>query len=257
MPYFVWEDDIKAEYTQTVYNGLVQKPAVTIQGSGGLHDMVEGIDFFITYEKKVNGAYQEAEPKEAGEYRIVVRVSGDMAIMKEGIEEEEASDVCYISYTIQAGGTGGSGSGSGGTGSSGDVGGETGGSGSSGGETGGSGSGNGGNGQSGISDPCGTSNNKNDTVKKLKLTARKNAIKVSWGKERVAKGYQIQISRYKNYKKARTVNVKKSKVSYMFKKLKKNTKYYIRIRIYIGTVRAGESKMMVYGKWKKATQKIK
>lgn len=262
MPYFVWEDDIKAEYTQTVYNGLVQKPAVTIQGSGGLHDMVEGIDFFITYEKKVNGAYQEAEPKEAGEYRIVVRVSGDMAIMKEGIEEEEASDVCYISYTIQAGGTGGSGSGGGGTESSGDVENGTGGSGSSGGETGGSspgtgGSGNGGNGQSGISDPCGTSNNKNDTVKKLKLTARKNAIKVSWGKERVAKGYQIQISRYKNYKKARTVNVKKSKVSYMFKKLKKNTKYYIRIRIYIGTVRAGESKKMVYGKWKKATQKIK
>lgn len=281
MPYFVREDDIKAEYTQTVYNGLVQKPAVTIRESGASHDMVKGIDYFITYEKKVNGVYQEAEPREAGEYRIVVRVSEDIAIMKAGVTEEEVSDICYISYTIQSDGTGGIGSGSS-TGSSGSSGGETGSSGSSGGGmgssgsgsggtgssgdvgsgTGGSssstgGSGNGGNGQSGIADPSGTSNDGKDTVKKFKLAVRKNAIKVSWGKERAAKGYQIQISRYKNFKKARTVNVKKSKDFYMFKKLKKKTQYYIRIRIYKGTVRAGGSKKKVYGKWKKASQKIK
>ena len=115
----------------------------------------------------------------------------------------------------------------------------------------------GGSGQSGEADRSRTLNNGSDTIKKLKLIAKKQAVKVSWKKVKGAKGYQIQISQYKNYKKARTVNVKKSKVSYMFKKLKKNTKYYIRIRIYIGTVRAGESKKMVYGKWKKATQKIK
>lgn len=86
-------------------------------------------------------------------------------------------------------------------------------------------------------------------VKKLKLTAKKKTIKVSWQKVKKAKGYKLQISKYKNYKKAKTKTVKKSKKSYTFKKLQRKKKYYIRIRVYQGTVGKGKKKKKVYGKW--------
>lgn len=277
MPYFLREEAINAEYTQTVYNGAVQKPAVLING------FVEGKDYFISYEKKINGEYQEAEPKDAGEYRIVVRVSEDFAIRKESTPEEEASKVCYISYTIADDGSGGSGgsgpggggSGTGGTGSStGGSGSGTGGTGSSTGtnsagtggagnstggsntDTGNSGNITGGGGESGTSDSSVTINN-TSTIKKVKLTPKKKALKVSWKKVKNAKGYQLQISPNKNFKKAKTVNVKKSKTSYTFKKLKKKTKYYIRIRAYMGTAGKGKNIKKVYGKWKLVSQKTK
>lgn len=265
MPYFVWEDSISAEYTQAVYNGTVQKPVVTIG------ELVEGKDYFVSYEKKVNGEYQAAEPKEAGEYRIVVRMSEKMAILKEDISEEDALDVYYISYVIQTNGSGGSGSENGGSGTGGSgngtggsgsntgsagnsTGGSSSGTGGSGNSTGGSGNRVGGSSENGTTGSSETINNSSDTIKKLKLTAKKKAIKVSWSKVKKAKGYQIQISRYKNYKKAKTINVKKSKKSYTFKKLKKKTKYYIRIRVYMGTVGKGKNKKKVYGKWEKASQ---
>lgn len=271
MPYFVREDAIRAEYTQTIYNGMVQKPAVTIEG------MVEGKDYVISYEKNVNGLYQEMEPKEIGEYRIVVRMSEDMAVMKEGISKEDASNVYYISYSIQSDGSGsgagGNGSGTGGSGSgTGGSGNGTGGSGSGtgGAENGTSGSGTGGTGNStggsnsgtgsggnGINGSSETLNNKDYVLKKLKLTAKKKAIKISWSKVKKAKGYQIQISQSKNFKKAKTVNVKKSKNSFTFKKLKNKTKYYIRIRAYKGTVGTGKSQKKIYGGWRKASGKTK
>lgn len=148
------------------------------------------------------------------------------------------------------GSTGGNSSAAGGSGNS------TGGSGSgtqgSGNSTGGSGTGNGitgGGGENGTTGSSVTLDNGNDTITKLKLTTGKKAIKVNWSKMKKAKGYQIQISQYKNYKKAKTVNVKKSKKSYTFKKLKKKTKYYVRIRICKGTVGTGKNKKKVYGKW--------
>lgn len=270
MPYYLQEDSIKAAYTQTVYNGSVQKPAVTIG------ELTEGKDYFISYERSVNGVYQETEPKEIGEYRIAVRVSEDMAIVKEGTSEEDASDICYIRYIIQADGSGGgeTGNGGSGTGNSGNSNG-TGGSGSGAGDsengnsTGGSGSGTGGSGNSNdtdITDNDGedgaigsseTLNNGNYTIKKLKLTAKKKAIRINWSKVKKAKGYQIQISRYKSFKKAKTIHVKKSQKSYTAKKLKKKTQYYIRIRAYKGTDGKGKNKKKIYGKWKKASRKTK
>lgn len=279
MPYFLWEDAIEAEYTQTVYNGTVQKPAVLING------FVEGKDYFISYEKKLNDVYQEVEPKDAGEYRIVVRVSEDFAIRKENSPEEEASKVCYISYTIAddgSSGSGGSGTGGGGSGA-GSSGGSGSGAGSSGTSTGGSGVGTGnstggnnagtgssggssagtggeniaGGGETGISDSSMTIDNTSSRIKKVKLTPKKKAIKMSWSKVKKAKGYQIQISPYKNFKKAKMVNVKNSKTSYTFKKLKKKTKYYIRIRVYMGTAGKGKNIKKVYGKWKLVSKKTK
>lgn len=255
MPYYLQEGSIKAAYTKTVYNGLVQKPAVTIEG------LTEGKDYSISYERNVNGVYQEAEPKEIGEYRIVVRVSEDIAIMKEGMSEENASGICYIRYIIQAdgsepgnggsstgepennNGTGGSSSGTGGFGNSNNT----------------VITANGGNkdGTAGGSETLNNGNGGNYTIKKLKLTAKKKAIRIDWSKVKKAKGYQIQISRYKSFKKAKTIHVKKSKKFYTIKKLKKKTKYYIRIRAYKGTAGTGKNKKKIYGKWKKASRKTK
>lgn len=309
LPYQLQEEDIKVDYTETVYNGTVQKPKVTVEG------FPEGKYYEVSYEEMVDGVWQEIEPKEAGEYRIVVQLTDNVELIKEG---EKVPNIYYINYSIQADGSGSSPGESGsGSGSAGEVGGfdDGSGSGSTGGNTessGDSGSGsssgstgsstgvaggntesssdsgsgsssgsgslgnsigsntsapnladnkteNGGSGSDSAETPdsSGTIAGESDAVGKLKQTAKKKSIKISWRKVKTAKGYQIQISQYKNYKKAKTVNVKRSKTSYTFKKLKKKTKYYIRIRVYRGTAGMGKDKNKVYGKWKKAFQMTK
>mgnify|MGYP002571253967 CR=1 FL=1 len=57
-------------------------------------------------------------------------------------------------------------------------------------------------------------------------------------------GYQLQLSRSSKFKKAVTKTTKK--VSYKFKKLKANKKYYVRVRGYVKT-----SNGTTYGKWRK------
>ncbi len=261
IPFILWDSSISAEYTSAIYNGKVQKPSVTIKGI----DLVEGRDYFLSYEKKVNGVYQKAESKEIGEYRIVLRVSEDMLIKKEGTLDGDASDVYYIRYSIHADGAGQeSGTGSQGSGSETGTG--------TGGSRGNSSSGivTGGSGGSkilvsqeekdNVTAATGyeiVTGNSAYKIKKLKLTAKKKAIKISWSKVKKAKGYQIQISAYKNYKKAKTFHIKKSKKSYTIRKLKKRKKYYIRIRAYKGTTGTGKDKKKVYGKWKKASRKTK
>lgn len=260
-PYILWDDAIRAEYTTAVYNGKVQKPTVVVKGE----NLAEGKDYFVSYEKKEGGVYQEAEPKEAGEYRIVFRVTDQIIIKKTDALAGDGSDRYYISYVIHAdkedgsgteGSTGGSNSGTGDAGSG--TGSNTGGS------SGGNGSTSGGipgTEDSGIkaedSKNVSVSGSSADKIKKLKLTSKKKAIKISWSKVRGAKGYQIQISRYKNFKKAKTINVKKKKRSYTARKLKSRKKYYIRVRVYKGTTGKGKNKRAVYGKWKKASRKTK
>lgn len=97
-----------------------------------------------------------------------------------------------------------------------------------------------------------TTNSKAYSIKNLKLISMKKAIKMKWTKVKNAKGYQIQVSLNKKYKKAKTIYVKKSKKSHTLKKLKKNKKYYIRIRAYDSI---GNKK--VYGKWRTASKKTK
>lgn len=70
-----------------------------------------------------------------------------------------------------------------------------------------------------------------------KLTSKKKSIVVKWKKQTTkTKGYQIQYSTNKNFKKdIKTVTVKKNKkTSYTIKKLKSKKKYYVRIRTYNG-----------------------
>ena len=99
------------------------------------------------------------------------------------------------------------------------------------------------------------------TTAKLTKTQKPTAQKVSVGNTRIRKivktkksviykkiakvsGYQLQLSRSSKFKKAVTKTTKK--VSYKFKKLKANKKYYVRVRGYVKT-----SNGTAYGKWRK------
>lgn len=69
------------------------------------------------------------------------------------------------------------------------------------------------------------------SIKKIK--ARKKTLILSWKKISGVKGYIIQYSTKKNFKKAKSIKIKKaSKSSVKIKKLKRKKKYYIRIRAY-------------------------
>lgn len=93
------------------------------------------------------------------------------------------------------------------------------------------------------------------TVSPKKLTiktakASKNKLNIRWEKDSKAKGYEIQYSTNKNFKKGvTTVKVKnKSKVSYTSKKVKKGKKYYVRVRAYKGNIYGTWSKVVVIRK---------
>lgn len=77
-----------------------------------------------------------------------------------------------------------------------------------------------------------------------KIVKTKKSAKVIYKKIAKVSGYQLQLSRSSKFKKAVTKTTKK--ISYKFKKLKANKKYYVRVRGYVKT-----SNGTVYGKWRK------
>lgn len=77
-----------------------------------------------------------------------------------------------------------------------------------------------------------------------KIVKTKKSAKVIYKKIAKVSGYQLQLSRSSKFKKAVTKTTKK--VSYKFKKLKANKKYYVRVRGYVKT-----SNGIAYGKWRK------
>ena len=86
---------------------------------------------------------------------------------------------------------------------------------------------------------------KKPSVKSAKAEkGRKLAVK--WNKDKMASGYQVQISTDKKFKKG-VKSAKLSKTSYTFKKLKAGKKYYIRMRSY-----KKSGKEMLYSTWSKA-----
>lgn len=94
------------------------------------------------------------------------------------------------------------------------------------------------------------------TLKKVtafKAKALKKALKLTWKKAAGASGYEIQYSLNKNFKKAKKITSKKASVkTRTIKGLKKNKKYYIRIR---ATMRKGKRK--INGPWVKISKKTK
>ena len=77
-----------------------------------------------------------------------------------------------------------------------------------------------------------------------KIVKTKKSAKVIYKKIAKVSGYQLQLSRSSKFKKAVTKTTKK--ISYKFKKLKANKKYYVRVRGYVKT-----SNGTTYGKWRK------
>ena len=105
--------------------------------------------------------------------------------------------------------------------------------------------------------PAGESKTQKTTPSSAKKTVKKPTLKsakkkgkvltVKWKKVSGVTGYQIQYSLKKNMKGAKTVTVKGAKkTSRKIKKLKKNKKYYVRLRAY-----KGNGKNRVYSKWTK------
>ncbi len=86
-------------------------------------------------------------------------------------------------------------------------------------------------------------------VKKLKVKKEKNTLKISWKKVKNIKGYQLQYSTNKKFKKAKNINLKSKKTSYKLKRIKKKTTYYIRIRAYQNYKDANGKTKKAYGKW--------
>ena len=77
-----------------------------------------------------------------------------------------------------------------------------------------------------------------------KIVKTKKSAKVIYKKIAKVSGYQLQLSRSSKFKKTVTKTTKK--ISYKFKKLKANKKYYVRVR---GNVKTTNS--TTYGKWRK------
>lgn len=83
-----------------------------------------------------------------------------------------------------------------------------------------------------------------------KVIVGKKKISVKFKKVKGAKGYVVQYSLKKNFKKAKTVQIKKLKAT--VKKLKKGKRYYIRVRAY-----KLSGKKKVYGTYCKAVRSKK
>lgn len=95
--------------------------------------------------------------------------------------------------------------------------------------------------------PAAPKNNKK--VKVASAKAGKKSVKVTWKKVKGIKGYQIQYSTNKKFKKGnKTITVKSAKLtSATIKKLKSKKKYYVRMRTY--KIVNGKK---VYSAWSKA-----
>ncbi len=93
---------------------------------------------------------------------------------------------------------------------------------------------------------------KKQTIKSIKAVKGKK-LTVKWANDKMASGYQVQISTDKSFKK--NVQAKKvSKTSHTFTKLKIGKKYYVKVRSYKKV-----SKESLYGTWSKmeTSSKIK
>ena len=98
-------------------------------------------------------------------------------------------------------------------------------------------------------------------TKITKLTAKSKAkkkINVSWKKVKKAKGYEVQISAKKNFKKPIFKKfTAKTKLNIKNKKIKSKKTYYIRVRAYATYKDKNIVTRKVYSKWIKKIRKVK
>lgn len=79
-------------------------------------------------------------------------------------------------------------------------------------------------------------------------SAKKTSMKVSWKKVSGASAYQIQYGTSSSFKGAKTIKVSKSSASKTLTKLKKNKKYYVRVRSY-KTIKENKKNKNLYSAW--------
>ena len=99
-------------------------------------------------------------------------------------------------------------------------------------------------------------------AKITKLTAKskaKKTIVVKWNKVKNAKGYQVQVSTKRNFKKliVNKKSVKKNKITIKNKKLKKGKKYFVRIRAYATYKNSKGVMKKAYSSWNKKLRTVK
>ena len=94
-----------------------------------------------------------------------------------------------------------------------------------------------------------------------KLTAKSKAkkkINVTWKKVKKAKGYQVEVSAKKNFKKVIfKKDLKKTKLTIKNKKIKSKKTYFVRVRAYATYKDINNKTVKVYSKWNKQTRKVK
>lgn len=90
-------------------------------------------------------------------------------------------------------------------------------------------------------------------IKKVKAAKKGKKATVTWKKVSGAAGYQVTYSLKKKFKNAKTITVSVSKAKTVLKKLKKNKKYYVKVRAF-KTYR-GQTYYGNYSKVKKVTIK--
>lgn len=79
-------------------------------------------------------------------------------------------------------------------------------------------------------------------------SAKKTSLKVTWKKVSGASAYQVQYSTSSKFKGAKTVKVSKNSASKTLTKLKKNKKYYVRVRSY-KTIKENKKNKNLYSAW--------
>ena len=94
-------------------------------------------------------------------------------------------------------------------------------------------------------------------VKSLKAKAGGRKLTITWKKVSGVTGYQLQISKKSSFRGAKSVNISKSKKKYIAKKLKKNKKYYVRIRAFKTYRNENGKTKKAYGDWVKVSKKTK
>ena len=83
----------------------------------------------------------------------------------------------------------------------------------------------------------------------IRIKRQKNSAILKWKKNPEVSGYEIQISRKKNFKRIKKINVKKNLAEYKICGLKPGRKYYIRIRAYQSYGTQSGTRKNAYGKF--------
>lgn len=98
-------------------------------------------------------------------------------------------------------------------------------------------------------------------IVKLKVKSKtKKKINVAWKKVKKAKGYQVQVSTNKKFKKSKIIykkTLKKTKLNIKNKKIKSKKTYYVRVRAYATYKNTYGNTMYIYSKWNRVLRKVK